>query len=275
MNVKILILLIFSTFFKLNAQDNKFFIGLNTGAKFGNKNYAVRYTGAYQNELPVQFDNPTIYQQVYQALGNKDFQFSEYNNLYRYTPAFNLGVVFGYAISPNLQASIATNFCQLKVKTTYTLEVIDPSNLTTQQQFVTGNILGQEGRFNGKFNLDYISDGDKVRFIFGVSGLFVAWRIEQQVAELLNEQVIINLFSVHNPTNNFTKKTSGSGWGYGINTGVDFKINDMFRGQLLYQPYFSRVEYFATKSQIEAAGSTYVKPKMRLEHDLTLRLLWK
>ncbi|MGV6861446.1 MAG: hypothetical protein ACWA41_06725 [Putridiphycobacter sp.] len=276
MNVKLLILFVFFNVLNLIGQeDSKLFVGFNTGAKFGNRNYAVRYTGAYQNELPAQFDIPTIYNQVYIALGNRDFSFSEYNEAYRYTPAFNLGALLGYATSPNLQASISANFSQLKMLSTYTLEVIDPSNLTTQGQFVTGNILGKEGRFNGIFSLDYISDGDKAKFMAGVQGLFIAWRIEEQFAELNNESILLPLFSVHNPNNNFTKKTSGMGWGYGVNLGVDFSINEQFKGQLLYQPYFSRVEYFNTKSQIENLGTAYEKPKMRLEHDITLRLIWK
>ena len=275
MNIKILIFFLLGAISNVNAQDSKLFIGFNTGGKFANKHYAYRYTGAYNDELPLQFNNQYTYQQVYQALGNKDFYFSEFNELYRYKPAFNLGLIVGYNTSPNLQASIATNFSRLKMLSTYTLEVIDPSNLTTQGQYVTGNILGEESRFNGRFNLDYIFDGDKVRFMLGVSGMFLAWRIEKQIAELNNESVIINLYSLHNPNNNITKKTSGVGWGYGVNTGIQFNINDKFKGQLVYQPYLSKVDYFVTKNQKDLLGSSYQKPKQRLEHDITLRLIWK
>jgi hypothetical protein len=275
MKIKVLILLLFISIINLNAQDSKLSVGFNTGAKFGNKNYAIRYTGVYQNELPAQFDNPYTYNLVYQALGSKDFSFSEFNNLYKYQPAFNLGLFVAYNTSPNLQASISTNFSRLKMISTYTLEVIDPTNFTTQGQFVTGNILGEESRFNGRFNLDYIFDGGKVRFMLGASGLFLAWRIEKQIAELNNETVILPLYSLHNPQNNITKKTSGMGWGYGINTGIQFNINDQFKGQLVYQPYFSRVEYFTTKLQKEQLGTSYQKPQNRLEHDITLRLIWK
>ncbi|HIP35476.1 MAG TPA: hypothetical protein EYG85_01330 [Crocinitomix sp.] len=275
MNVKLVILFVFMSVLTVKAQDSKLFFGLNVGAKFGNKNYALRYTGAYQNELPLQFDNPNIYQQVFQSLGDKNFTFSQFNERYRYTPAMNLGLLIGYNTSPNLQASIAINFSRLKMLSTYTLEVIDPSNFTTQGQYVTGNILGEESRFNGKFNLDYIFDGDKVRFIIGASGLFLAWRIEKQFAELNNESIILPLFSLHNPNNNITTKTSGMGWGYGVNTGIEFNLNDKFKGQLMYQPYLSRVEYFVTKNQKELLGTSYQKPQHRLEHDLTLRLIWK
>ncbi len=275
MNIKILLFFLLGAISNVNAQDSKLFIGFNTGGKFANKHYAYRYTGAYNDELPLQFNNQYTYQQVYQALGNKDFYFSEFNELYRYKPAFNLGLIVGYNTSPNLQASIATNFSRLKMLSTYTLEVIDPSNLTTQGQYVTGNILGEESRFNGRFNLDYIFDGDKVRFMLGVSGMFLAWRIEKQIAELNNESVIINLYSLHNPNNNITKKTSGVGWGYGVNTGIQFNINDKFKGQLVYQPYLSKVDYFVTKNQKDLLGSSYQKPKQRLEHDITLRLIWK
>lgn len=258
------------------AQDSKtFVVGINVGGKFANKTYAKRYTGWYQDGLPNLFATPQVYQQVYQILGNKDFTFSQYNENYRYSPALNYGVFLGYNVSPNLQASIDGNFSKLKVKTSYTLEVLDPSNQTTQEQYVSGNILGGESRFNGKFNLDYISDGDKAKFIIGLQGLFTAWRMEQLLVELSNEQFLYNLYSLHDPGNNFTKKTSGSGWGFGINTGFEFRINEKFVAQCVYQPYLARVEYFNTKSQIANAGSTYVKPERKLEHDLTVRIIWK
>lgn len=276
MKAKLFLILFIFTSVNLLAQDKKtFFVGLNVGAKFANKNFARRYTGAYQNELPLVFDNPYTHQTIYEILGNKDFAFYEFNENYRYSPAINYGVLIGYSVNPNLQASIDANFSQLKVKTSYSLEVFDPANQTTQEQYFTGYIIGGEGRFNGKFNLDYISDGDQAKFIIGAQGIFTAWRMEQLLVELNNEQWLYNLYSVHDPTNNFTKKTSGSGWGYGINLGFEYRLNDKFVGQFLYQPHFVKVEYFNTKSQIDAAGATYIKPKQRLEHDLTLRILWK
>lgn len=276
MKVKLFLILFVFTNINLIAQDTKtFFVGLNVGGKFANKSYATRYTGAYQNELPLVFSNPYTHQTIYEILGNKDFAFYEFNENYRYSPAINYGVLLGYSVSPNFQASIDANFSQLKVKTSYNLEIFDPANQTTQEQFITGYIIGGESRFNGKFNLDYIFDGDKAKMIIGVQGIFMAWRMEQLLVELNNEQWLYNLYSVHDPTNNFTKKTSGSGWGYGLNLGIEYRINDKFVGQLVYQPYHSRVEYFSTKSQIENAGSTYIKPEHKLEHDLTLRILWK
>lgn len=275
MKLKLIITCICFTVLNTYAQDKKFFVGVNVGGKFANKYYATRYTGAYQDELPLVFDNPYVYQDVYQVLGNRDFSFFEYNENYRYSPALNYGALIGYMVSPNLQASIDVNFSQLKVKTSYSLEVIDPGNQTTQGQYEIGFILGEEARFNGKFNLDYISDGDNIKFIIGASGLFNSWRMERLLVELKNESWVYNLYTVNGANNNFTKRVSGSGFGFGINMGLEFKINDKFVGQFIYQPYLSRMEYFATKSQIEAAGSGYVKPKRRLEHDITLRILWK
>jgi len=275
MRLKLLLVLYLFTNITLFAQDKKFFIGLNVGAKFANKDYALRYTGFYQNELPNLLDQPNIHQQIYQSLGNQDFEFYEYNLDYKYTPAINYGVLLGYSVSPNLQASIDANFCQPKVETSYSVKLFDPGNQTSQDQFKVGHILGKEGRFNGKFNLDYVFDGEKARFIVGIQGLFLSWRMEEQIYELADEKWIYKEFSVHNVSNNFTKKTSGSGWGYGINLGVEYRLSDKFVAQLMYQPYFSRVEYFATNSQIETSGNNYLGLTNQLEHDLTLRVQWK
>jgi len=274
MKFKLLLALFFITNITLLAQDKKFFIGLNIGAKFANEEYAFRYTGAYQNELPLLLSNQQVHQQLYLLLGNQDFEFYEYNVNYRYTPAINYGVLIGYAVTPNLQASIDANFSQPKVQTSYTVKLFDPGNQTSQDQYKVGNILGKEGRFNGKFNLDYMIDAEKVKFIIGIQGLFLSWRMEELLFELADEKWIYNAYSVHNVTNNITKKTSGSGWGYGLNFGVEYRLNKKFVAQLMYQPYFSRLDYFNTKSQI-AAASNYGGVSNKLEHDLTLRILWK
>jgi len=274
MKFKLLLALFLFTNITLLAQDKKFFLGLNVGAKFANKQYAYRYTGAYQSELPLLLSNQQVHQQLYEYLGNQDFEFYEYNVNYRYTPAINYGALIGYAVTPNLQASIDANFSQPKVQTNYTVKLFDPGNQTSQDQYKVGNVLGKEGRFNGKFNLDYKIDIEKVKFIIGVQGLFLSWRMEELLFELADEKWIYNAYSVHNVTNNITKKTSGSGWGYGLNFGVEYRLNEKFVAQLMYQPYFSRLDYFNTKSQI-AAASNYEGVSNKLEHDLTLRILWK
>jgi len=275
MRFKLFITLFLFTNITLLAQEKKFFVGLNIGVKFANKFYALRHTGAYQNELPILLSNQQVHQQLYLLLDNQDFEFYEYNENYKYTPAINYGALIGYAVTPSLQASIDANFSQPKVQTNYTIRLFDPGNQTSQNQYRIGSILGKEGRFNGKFNLDYKFDLEKVKIIIGIQGLFLSWRMEELVFELADEEWIYNSYSVHNVTNNFTKRTSGSGWGYGFNLGIEYRLNKKFVTQLMYQPYFSRLDYFNTKSQIEAAGSNYQGVSNRLEHDLTLRVLWK
>lgn len=277
MKLKLLLTLSLFANIVLLAQEKKIFLGLNVGAKFANRNYAFRHTGAYQNELPTLLSNQQIHTQI-ELLLNNDFEFDQFNEDYKYTPAINYGVLLGYAVTPNLQASIDANFCQPKVQTTYTVRLIQPGNETSQDYYKVGGVLGKEGRFNGKFNLDYIFDGSKARFIIGIQGLFLSWRMEELIYELADEQWIYNSYSVHNVTNNFTKKTSGSGLGYGLNLGFEYRLNEKIVAQFMYQPYLSRIEYFYTESQIEqleSSGAEYPGVLSRLEHDITLRLHWK
>jgi len=100
-----------------------------------------------------------------------------------------------------------------------------------------------------------------------------AWRIDKHLAVF--RDYIMPMHSVHDPNNNFSVKTSGMGWGAGINIGAEYRVNEKIVYQLMYQPYFQRTDYYNKKSTIEALGSSYVKDRYRLEHDITLRILWK
>ena len=283
----ILLLVLIYTSLSFSQDDNdvkgigqRFFLGVNVGVKFANKNFAARYAGWYQDQLrtALSSSNYTNYNAIYQLLGQKDFilpsDLDAFPTKITYTPGIITGVTLGYKLSPNLQVGLDADFNKLKVLTGYSIQVIDPSITVTQAQYRTGEILAQESRFNGRFNFDYIVEGTgKLNYIFGISGLFHAWRIDSQVAYFDGYQM--PLYSVHNPNNNFTIKTSGIGWGGGLNAGLEYRVNDKIVAQLMYQPYFVRVDYYNTKSTITSLGSNYVKPPFRLEHDLTVRILWK
>ena len=56
----------------------------------------------------------------------------------------------------------------------------------------------------------------------------------------------------------------GSGWGLGINIGVEYRINEKIVSQILYQPYQSFVDY-----------GININKRVLLQHDFTVRFLWK
>lgn len=208
-------------------------------------------------------------------LGDNNFQipFDAYPQNIRYSPGLITGVTMGYKLSPNLQLGIDADFSKLKVKSFFTIEVLDASNTTSQEQYQTGQLYAEESRFNGRLNFDYVSTDEKINYIIGLSGIFSAWRVDEHLA-VFNE-FIMPLHSVHNPNNNFSTRTSGSGFGYGVNAGLEYRVNEKIVCQLMYQPYFQRTEYYLTNQAIENLGSDYIKDKFRLEHDITLRILWK
>ncbi|MEO9532683.1 MAG: hypothetical protein ABJG68_16770 [Crocinitomicaceae bacterium] len=267
-------------FVSYSQNEQKFYFGINVGGKFANKNYAQRYAGIYPNngsstKLESTLYQPQNYDRIYALLGDYNFQvpFDAYPTNIRYSPGILTGVTMGYQLSPTLQIGIDADFCKLKVKDFYTIEVIDPGNQTTQGQFQVGNLYAEESRFNARFNFDYIIEGESVNFLIGASGIFSAWRVDEHLAVF--RDYIMPMHSVHDPNNNFTVKTTGNGFGAGLNAGAEYRLNEKIVLQLMYQPYFQRTDYFNTKSTIEALGSSYVKDRYRLEHDLTLRILWK
>src|SRR5690606_7028816 len=135
------------------------------------------------------------------------------------------------------------DFSKLRVITGYTLNVYDASQTTSQPIYETGEIVADESRFNGRFNIDYIIKGNgSINYIGGVSGLFNAWKIDRHVAFFREFQM--PLFSVHNPANNFTAKTGGMGWGFGLNAGLEYRFSKKIVAQLMYQPYLQRTDYY-------------------------------
>ena len=277
------ILIFFTVFYSLAAfsqDERRFFFGVNVGVKFANKNYAMRYNGIYPSSDGIGHLENTLLQQnnyntIYQMLGDNTFQvpYDAYPQNIRYTPGLLTGVTMGYKLSPNLQLGIDADFSKLKVKSFYTIEVLDASNTTSQEQFQTGQLYAEESRFNGRLNFDYVSTDEKINYVIGLSGIFSSWRVDEHIA--IFKDFKMPLHSVHNVNNNFSTRTSGSGFGYGINLGLEYRANDKIVCQLMYQPYFQRTEYYLTKQAIESLGSDYIKSKFRLEHDITLRILWK
>ncbi|MFD1553330.1 hypothetical protein DNU06_06610 [Putridiphycobacter roseus] len=261
--------------FIVNGQDyRKFTYGLNAGVKFANRTYAERYTGFYQDQLINFFNTPYNYQIVREMLGNKDFQFLEFSELYRFKPATVYGVNLGFQASPNLSFEGDFNFSNLKMIGGYTLELIDPGNFTSQEIYQNGYISGEESRFNARISLNYTTDGEKLKYVFGLSGMFNFWRMESNEVELLNS-IITNLYSQFDPTNSFFTRTTGNGIAYGINAGIQYPISNGMQLQILYQPYLGRMDYYNTKDQIEAYGASYIKPKLLLEHDLIVRFVFR
>lgn len=274
MTIKLLFFcLIISSY--VEAQEIKRLIfGLNAGVKFANKNYAIRYTGVYQDQLKNYFNQQNNYQTVRQLLNNKDFQFDSYSDFYRFQPAPVYGANLGFQASKTLSFESDFNFSNIKMLGGYTLIITDPGNLTSQEIYANGNISGKESRFNGRISMNYTSDGEKVKAIIGVSGIINAWRMEENLVELKGS-ILTNLYSQFNPANNFTTRVRGSSFGYGANIGVQIPFKKEIVMQIVYQPYIIKTEYFETEQNIEALGINYIKPDPKIEHDIMVRFVWK
>ncbi len=249
--------------FTINAQKDKtIYFGVNVGVKFANKNYATRYNGLYQNGLYNTLNSTINYNNIYTSLGDKHFELMAVPGKIRYTPGLITGIQLGYILTPNVQVSIEGNFNKLTVKDVYTIEIFDPTNWTSEPTIGLGQLYAKESRFNGRFNIDYIGDGDKVKFIFGASGIFMAWRIDEHVA--IYNGFNMPLFSVHNPTNNLGNTTGGMSWGGGLNMGLEYRFQENMVCQIMYQPYIVFPDY-----------DVYIEKRFLLQHDLTARFLWK
>lgn len=270
--IVVVVCLLFSI--KLAAQPEKgrsLFFGVNVGTKIANKNYAIRYNGIYsyygtnQTQLEYTLNLPQNYQAIKAQLGGIDFivPYDAYSLNTRYTPGLLTGLTLGYQISPSLQVSVDANFNKLKVKDVFTIEVLDGSIQTTERQIRLGEIYAEESRFEGRFNFDHISEGNKVNFVIGGSGLYSFWRIDEHIATFGNHVMpIYSKFSNVPPSE--TNVERGGGWGLGLNLGIEYRINDKIMSQIMYQPYQAFVNY-----------GIPINKRILLQHDITVRFLWK
>jgi hypothetical protein len=63
---------------------------------------------------------------------------------------------------------------------------------------------------------------------------------------------------------NETNIVRGSGLGLGMNIGFEYRINEKIVSQIMYQPYQTFVDY-----------GIVINKKVLLQHDFTVRFLWK
>ncbi len=270
----ILSLAIFIISFKSFTQDDKgrsFFVGVNVGTKIANKNYALRYSGAYsylgtnQTELEFALNRPNTYNAIRDLLGGIDFivPFDAYSTNIRYTPGLLTGVTLGYQINPNLQITADGNFNRLKVQDFFTIQVLDGSVQVSEAQLQLGEIFAEESRFDGRFNFDYVADGDRFKFIIGGSLLYSFWRIDEHFAVFRG--LPIQLFSQFSgiPSSDINV-TRGQGSGIGLNLGTEYRINEKIVSQIMYQPYHSFVNY-----------GFNINKRIILQHDIGIRFFWK
>lgn len=263
----VVVVLLFSLSNSYAQDERRLFFGVNVGTKIANKNYASRYAGWYNNQLVNQMMSNTYnYNAIFNLLGQYDFYLPyDYapQNM-KYSPGLLTGVMVGFKLSPTIQMSLDANFNTIKTRDVFSVVVNDPSISTTQEQYQLGELFGKESRFNGKYNIDYIVEGDKVNFIIGVSGIFSAWRMDQHTATFPSGQYSMQLYSRHDPTNNITNKVTDIGWGAGVNLGLEYRLNEQFVLQGLYQPHHVQLDMGIVP------GRTIL-----LQHDIVLRILWK
>lgn len=275
MNRLFLICITVSFCLSSHAQGDKgksIFFGVTAGTKIANKNHAWRYSGYYSyfgtDRTQLEYtllDNPINYTTIKDMIGGFDFTvpFDAYSLNIRYTPGLLTGVTLGYQLSPNLQMNVEGNFNKLKVRDIFTIQVYDGSSGTDQEQYRQGEIYAEESRFDGRFNFDYVADGNKARFMIGGSLLYSFWRMDQHLAIFNGYTMpLFSQFSTVPPGDNNVVR--GTGWGFGANLGVEYRINEKIVSQIMYQPYHSFMDYGFT-----------INKRILLQHDIIVRFLWK
>ena len=158
--------------------------------------------------------------------------------------------------------------CDLTGKRPNVANKVSHSNIKTKKRQLP-NIqkrklwYAEESRFDGRFNFDYVADGNKAKFIIGGSLLYSFWRMDEHLAIFNNyTMALFSQFSNIPPGENNVVR--GGGLGLGANLGVEYRINQKIVSQIMYQPYHSSVDYGVS-----------INKRILLQHDIIVRFLWK
>lgn len=281
--MKILYLLIFS-FFLVNhsdAQDTpeeesgNFFIGVNVGGFFANKNTSIMYTGSNIANVGIDYYFPTEF-------GGKapyDYSHDEIKNYFSYNykieadglpaspayrPAIDVGIHTGVKLGGGNSIFVDINSTTLKYQQYFSISVEDP-NVTPNIRYEQVPLFGEEKRLhiNLGTQISFYNEND-LNWYGAIFGNFNSARLQKNYFVLNNKQYQISHYKYG--TNQLLP--GGNGLGGGIGTGAKYKFNDQFTFDLTYNLYYTR-----TTMVLPLDGAEGFQP-FGIHHGILLRVIF-
>jgi hypothetical protein len=265
----LIIFLVLSTSFFGQEEDEEiyeedakgnFFLGVNIGSHFANKNTAMKYSGFSPNTLGVEwfFSNPQNEARLREFYDGQPYKIDQQDlddlpNRMKYRPSWEVGGIAGVRLSDGLNAFIEANVAQLRTENVFIVEVTPSSNTNNIEadRYRQTPVFGKEERLNLNLGLQIrLYEESQFSVKMPLFGNFNSVKLKENYFILEENQPPINI--LHNSqniitsggnivSNNNNQPPGGAGFGLGSGVMFNYQIMPTISFEVSYSIMYSKV----------------------------------
>lgn len=257
-----------SVFAYCQTDERGFFLGVNLGGYFANKNTAYFYNGNTTYGVD-RILRTQVYEDQIQQEFQYSYEFGEYPQLMKYQTSFLVGGHLGYRTSETFNLFADIDVINLKLEDVVTFEIDDPSN---NQNGVIGPTIeqailrGEEKRFNVNLGFQSIFHNQgQLKAYFSMAANFTYTQFANNTLTIRQ----LSPYYIGNPTWNISGGVKPQGGGIGAVAGLGFKyrFNDQVLFDVGYNAYYANIK-LNHESQLEPFQAR------GLQHCPYVRIIW-
>lgn len=259
----------FDDFEEVDEDAPRFFMGVNVGGYFANRNTAKFYsgTGAYNGGYSIEWiwngQNPNgttnlNYDRIFQALGDRDFELGETPDSMRYNGSLVYGVNMGYMFNKRSGLFLDVNIANLELVDVFTLFVNDPNNFFEEPVIVQGTITGVEKRLSVNLGYRQLFGNHERAFPYLEMGVNInSTRPESN--EVFIEDLRFSILPPQNNGFNAPVRYGGSGVGAILGGGLHYKFNEKFRFDLGLNFKYERIKLIVDEEPLRLQQTLFAR----------------
>lgn len=256
-------------------RTRDFYAGVTIGSMYANKHTAFRYDG-WDGEY-TDFDwsverllfqsgpnnTQSLYNQVREVLGQRDFQMGEYPENVRYNLSVSIGGVLGYYVSEGTALFVEGMFSRLRTKDVFTLEVESGNPTITEPDYELCGIDGFEERLDVTAGVHVDFDPlEQGTLYMQLGAMLNATRARKN--EITIRTLKYTLWQWNENSNAYQNVDFGGlGFGGKAGLGYRFKFNEQFTFDLGADVFLQKINLGPDPIQ-----------KWKMQYFAYLRLLW-
>ncbi|MEN8928876.1 MAG: hypothetical protein ABF242_03660 [Flavobacteriales bacterium] len=223
--LSLLFLAIYSVSYSQEEEKiKKFRFGIDLGVDFPNKQYSHFLDGSHPYGASRILGQPTTKQQIEARLGYPILDW-EYSSANSYQSSVFTGVYLGFDIKPTLSVVMKFDFSVVRFSTPLVLRLNNPQNFTGE--FETAIVNAREQRFLYAIGVEQKFETESVLKPYLAGGLTLNY-IQLENQELIVADVTYNIMRVNTSQALTVQQIDGFGYGFYLEGGVTYKLNDKF-----------------------------------------------